>query len=372
VVPACFCKRASGLLPAKAAREGGPSGGRIRSLLKMRLFRALATAIAALTLALALPPTAVAVWADELLTDFPYRYPVAHFAFTSQRQALSMAYMDVRPERGNGRVIVLLHGKNFCGGTWDSTITALSAAGYRVIVPDQIGFCKSSKPEAYQFSFHQLASNTRALLAALGVEKSVLLGHSTGGMLAFRYALSYPEKTVALAVVNPIGLEDWKAKGVPMATVDELFDRELHVTADGIRRYEQATYYAGSWRPEFDRWVDMLASLYGGEGGRKFAWDQALTSDMIFSQPVVYEFARIAVPTLLLIGQKDITAIGKERAPPEVAGKLGNYPELGRQTQASIPGSVLVPFADLGHAPQIQDPERFNRELLGNLERLVK
>jgi pimeloyl-ACP methyl ester carboxylesterase len=90
-------------------------------------------------------------------------------------------------------------------------------------VPDQIGFCKSSKPQAYQFRFHQLASNTRALLASLGVEKSILLGHSTGGMLAFRYALTYPDQTAALAVVNPIGLEDWKAKGVPTATVDQLF-----------------------------------------------------------------------------------------------------------------------------------------------------
>jgi hypothetical protein len=60
----------------------------------------------------------------------------------------------------------------------------------------------------------------------------------------------------------------------------------------------------------------------------------------------VYELARIAVPTLLLIGQRDITAIGKERAPPEVARELGNYPELGRQAHARIPGSVLVAFAD--------------------------
>jgi pimeloyl-ACP methyl ester carboxylesterase len=338
----------------------------------MRPFRAHTIAAATLALALALLSRSPPARADELLADFPYPYPVAHYLFTSQRQALSMAYMDVAPEHSNGRVIVLLHGKNFCGATWEATIAALSAAGYRVIVPDQIGFCRSTKPQAYQFSFHQLASNTRALLASLGVERTILLGHSTGGMLAFRYALSYPEKTAALAVVNPIGLEDWKAKGVPMATIDELFARETQVTADAIRRYEQATYYAGGWRPEYDRWVEMLASLYAGEGGRKFAWDQALTSDVIFAQPVVYELARIAVPTLLLIGQKDITAIGKERAPPDIARRLGNYPELGREAKARIPGSVLVEFADLGHAPQIQDPERFHRELLANLERLAR
>ncbi len=320
-----------------------------------------------------LPPLLIpAASADEMLADFAYPYPVEHFAFTSQGQPLSMAYMDVKPDRSNGRAIVLLHGKNFCGATWEGSIPALLGQGYRVIVPDQIGFCKSSKPQAYQFSFHQLAANTNALLKSLGIGKAALLGHSTGGMIAIRYALMYPAETQALALVNPIGLEDWKAKGVPMATVDELFDRETKVTAEGIKRYEQATYYAGEWRPGFDRCVNMLASIYQGEGGRKFAWDQALTADMIFSQPVVYEFPRIAVPALLLIGQKDNTAMGKDRAPADVAAQIGHYPELGREAHANIRGSVLVEFEDLGHAPQIQDPDRFNRALTGNLDRLLK
>ena len=79
----------------------------------------------------------------------------------------------------------MLHGKNFCAATWETTIKALVDAGYRVVAPDQIGFCKSSKPLAYQFTFQQLAANTRALLKSLGVERTILIGHSTGGMLAF-------------------------------------------------------------------------------------------------------------------------------------------------------------------------------------------
>jgi len=85
----------------------------------------------------------------------------------------------------------------------------------RVIAPDQIGFCKSTKPERYQYSFQQLAQNTHALLEKLGVKKATLIGHSTGGMLAARYALMYPDETEQLVMINPIGLEDWKAKGVP-------------------------------------------------------------------------------------------------------------------------------------------------------------
>jgi pimeloyl-ACP methyl ester carboxylesterase len=309
--------------------------------------------------------------ADPMLADFDYPFEVKLFSFTSQKLPLTMAYLDVAPEgTPNGRTVVLLHGKNFCAATWDRTIRALSGAGYRVIAPDQIGFCKSSKPEHYQFSFQQLASNTRELLKSIGVENPIVIGHSTGGMLAFRYALMYPSETKALVAVNPIGLEDWKAKGVPIATVDQLYQGELKTTADSIRAYERNTYYAGEWKPGYDRWVNMLASMYAGKEGELFAWSQALTSDMIFCQPVVYEFGNIRVPTLLLIGEKDNTAIGKNRAPAEVAKRLGNYKELGPETARVIPGSVLITFPEFGHAPQIQDPERFNETLLKQLENL--
>lgn len=285
-----------------------------------------------------------------------------------------MAYMDVQPEAAAAeKTIVLLHGKNFCGATWEGTIKPLRKAGYRVVVPDQVGFCKSTKPQSYQFGLHQLAANTHDLLSSIGVKRSIILGHSMGGMLAMRYALMYgPQDVAGLVVVNPLGLEDWKAKGAPFATVDQLYARELKTSFETIKKYQQATYYAGSWKPEYDRWVRMLASMYQGESGRTVAWDQALTSDMIFAQPVVHELERIAVPTLLLIGQKDTTAIGKDRAPPEVAGQLGNYPDLGRAANKRIKGSALVEFDGLGHAPQIQDPERFNRALIENLGRLEK
>jgi pimeloyl-ACP methyl ester carboxylesterase len=71
-----------------------------------------------------------------------------------------------------------------------------------------------------------------------------------------------------------------------------------------------------------------------------------------------------------MIGEKDTTAIGKDRAPPEVAKSLGNYPELGRMAHQRIKDSVLVPFADLGHSPQVQDPARFNAVLLEHLGRV--
>ncbi len=98
-----------------------------------------------------------------------------------------------------------------------------------------------------------------------------------------------------------------------------------------------------------------------------FRWNQALSSDMVFNQPVVHEFPKIAVPTTLFIGQKDKTAIGKDLAPPDLAARLGDYPALGRRAAAAIPGATLVEFDDLGHSPQVEAPDRFNVALLDAL-----
>jgi len=317
---------------------------------------------------------AAAAGADEPaygpeLEGFDYAFPVQRFELESQRQKLHMSYLDVRPRESNGHTAVLLHGKNFCAGTWESTIRELTQAGYRVVAPDQIGFCKSSKPERYQYSFQQLAANTRALLDHLGVQRVTVLGHSTGGMLAVRYTLLHPQQVEQLVLVNPIGLEDWKALGVPWRSVDDWYARELKTTASSIRQYEQATYYAGQWRPEYERWVQMLAGMYRGPGKDIVAWSSALLYDMIFTQPVLYEFDRIQAPTLLMIGQKDNTAIGKDAAPPELKQKLGDYPRLGKEAARRIPRAKLVEFPELGHAPQIQDPVQFHQALLKGLLR---
>ena len=298
------------------------------------------------------------------LEGFDYPHEVRRFDFVSQGQRLSMAYMDVAPARPNGRAVVLLHGKNFCGATYESAISALTAAGYRTIAPDQIGFCKSSKPDGYQFSFLQLAANTHALLESLGVRKATILGHSMGGMLAARYALTYPQATERLVMVNPLGLEDWKAEGVPYATIDALHESELKTTFETVKAYQTKFYYAGEWKPAYDRWAEMNAGMYAGPGRDRIAWIGARASEMIYAQPVVYEFPRIAVPTTLMIGQADRTAPGANRAAPEIAKRLGDYPALGRRAAAAIPGAKLVEFPGLGHAPQIEDPADFEAALL--------
>jgi len=337
-----------------------------RPSLAMLATAALALFVASDTSAAA---TQVPTYGPEL-EGFDYPYPVQRFTFHSQRQDLQMAYMDVPAAAGkaNGRTVVLLHGKNYCSATWAPTIGVLANAGFRVIAIDQVGFCKSSKPAAYQFSFAQLARNTNDLLHSLHIDKATVMGHSTGGMLGIRYALTYPGQVEQLVLVDPIGLEDWRAKGVPPISVDQWYERELKTTDERIRNYEKATYFGGQWRDAYEPSVQMLAGMYRGPGRERVAWNSALLYDMILNQPVVYELNQLKVPTLLMIGDKDMTAIGKDAAPPAVQATLGRYPELARQAATTIPRATLVQFPDAGHAPQMQEPERFHEALLTHLK----
>lgn len=270
-----------------------------------------------------------------------------------------MAYMDMHPTNANGHTIVLLHGKNFCGAYWDQTATVLRDAGYRVIIPDQVGFGKSSKPAHYQFSFQQLAANTHDLLQSLNIKKSHILGHSMGGMLAARYALMFPNDTTSLILLNPIGLEDWKAKGVPYTSIDKSYQQELKQTPETIRAYQLENYYHGEWKPAYDRWVELLAEFIRSPDYSRMAWNQALTYEMIFTQPVCYEFGDLKMPVSLIIGQLDRTALGKNLAPDEVKKTLGDYPALGRKTAALIPKARLVELSGVGHLPHIEAFPRF-------------
>jgi pimeloyl-ACP methyl ester carboxylesterase len=161
--------------------------------------------------------------------------------------------MDVLPtQRPNGRTVVLLHGKNFSGAYWEPTIRVLVGEGFRVVVPDQIGFGKSTKPEAFQFTFQVLATTTRALLDSLHIDRATVVGHSMRGMLAIRFALMFPERVERLALVNPIGLEDWKTL-VPYRTIDENYAEELAATADTIRNYQRTSYSAGHWELAYEK-----------------------------------------------------------------------------------------------------------------------
>jgi pimeloyl-ACP methyl ester carboxylesterase len=304
---------------------------------------------------------------DINLENYEYPFPVSFLKLESQGEKLKMAYMDVKPENANGKTIVLLHGKNFNGAYWEQTAKALQSSGYRVIIPDQIGFGKSSKPAHFQYSFHLLASFTKKILDTLQISTATILGHSIGGMLATRFALMYPETVEKLVLEDPLGMEDYKLK-VPFQSVDKWYQSELKSTVKTLKEYQISSYYHGQWKDEYAKWLNLLAGWTLNPEYSKIAWNSALTYDMIYTQPVCYEFDKIKTPTLLIIGLLDRSAVGKNLASREDQKTLGNYPELGKLTKRKISNCQLLELDNTGHLPHIESFDRFVTPLLAFLK----
>ena len=289
-----------------------------------------------------------------------YPFPVKYLGLQIENEYVQMAYMDVRPSSPNGKSVILFHGKNFNGFYWKDVISFLSQSGYRVIVPDQVGWGKSSKPDIH-YSFYMLAKNNQVLLDSLGIKKVFVIGHSMGGMLATRFALMFPERVEKLVLENPIGLEDYR-KIVPYKSLEELYSKEMNATYESIKKYQQSYY--PSWKSDYEKYVAAQAEGLKDPDYKKIAWVNALTYEMIYEQPVCYEFERIKVPTLLIIGQSDRTVVGKDNLPKEKQGLYGDYPNLGKKTKSLIPNSRLIELTGIGHIPHVQNMELFQKHLM--------
>ncbi|QDE29551.1 alpha/beta hydrolase [Shewanella sp. H8] len=294
---------------------------------------------------------------NKELDGFDYPFDVKTFNFNSQDKDLKMRYMDVGDKRAE-KVIVLLHGKNFSGYYWDRVANDLLKRNYRVIIPDQIGFGKSSKPEAYQYSFGQLALNTKLLLDSLDIKKFDLVGHSMGGMLATTFTANYTNAVNKLILINPIGLEDY-GKYVQFKDVNFFYKNELAKTLDKARNYQKKNYYDGKWSSEYEKLLVPLKGMLAGDDWKIVAWNNALTYGPIFSENIVDRFSQINNETVLIIGTRDKTGPGRGWLKEGVTRQLGEYQKLGVNAHNLIKGSVLIELPGLGHMPQFEDYDAF-------------
>jgi len=314
------------------------------------------------------------------LEGYPYPWPVHFLPLTIEGQDLRMAYMDVPPapqavagatenatakEAQGERAVVLLHGKNFGGYYWAETARALAAAGYRVVIPDQIGWGKSSKPDI-RYSFQLLAANTLRLLDALGIRRAAVVGHSTGGMLAVRFALMYPERVTQLVLEDSIGMEDYRVN-IPPQTDETLYEAELANTDAAKIRAFYARYFAHP-RPEvYEPLAEVQIRVTRSGEYARWARASALAYQMIYQQPVRCEYGLLVPPTLAIVGEQDHTVPLGSYSAPEARARMGNFVDLGRAAAHDIPRGRLVVIAAAGHIPHIEQAEEFQRAMLAFL-----
>ena len=278
--------------------------------------------------------------------DIDYPHPVHVLRLTRFREDMLMAYMDVPPAgRANGNTVFLQHGMNFYSEAYAETIEALTQAGFRVLAVDRIGYGKSSKP-VIPYDFNFVAANMKALLDELGIEKIAAVGHSMGGMVVSRFAMLYPDVVTHVVMVNQIGLTDQR-QGRPWSDpwAEELTPPSYPSILRGHRRY-----FPNDWPPQHLRFVKrQYGQMLGGEWPR-LVMVRRLQRQMLYEDPVVYDWQHIGTKALVIGGEED--------------GLVDDFPSLARTVAAELPNSALLLYPDIGHAPHIEIPDRFHADLI--------
>jgi pimeloyl-ACP methyl ester carboxylesterase len=296
-------------------------------------------------------PTPTDIKPGSLTCDeCPYPYPSKYLGISVYGQDVRISYMDVAPTgTPNGRTVLVLHGNNFGGFYFKGIIDALTKEGFRVIVPDQIGYGRSSKPIA-PYNLNSQARNTYRILQHEKIERVSVVGHSMGGMLTARFATQFPKAVERLVIYNPIGLTDGRF-GRPMPTIDETYEQTLKTdyqsTRASLSRY--VAHNPKAWNDEFELYTRIRYSWTLSSEWPRLAMVQSLISQMLYNDVVVYDWPHIQVPTLAFGGAEDL-----------LLGPASAFQERMQFLAKSIPngnGRVhLIP--GLGHVPHLEAPDK--------------
>jgi pimeloyl-ACP methyl ester carboxylesterase len=265
----------------------------------------------------------------------------------------------------NGRVAVLLHGRNFPSSYWAPVIKTLADAGFRVVVPDQIGFGKSSK-QSGELHFDTLARNTVALLDRLQVSQFDIVAHSMGGMLAVRIARTYPDRVSHLVLTAPIGLEDYRLY-VPPVPTEKIIETEDKLTADGYRKQLETNYALKLPPDQVTPFIEQRFNIKGSADYPRWLHAFAASYQMIYREPVVHEIPLLSQPTLFVMGADDHNAPGRPNAPEALRPKMGHNAELAKSLSELMPNGRAEVIQNTGHLVFLEAPERYNELVLGFL-----
>jgi pimeloyl-ACP methyl ester carboxylesterase len=301
------------------------------------------------------------------LEGFAYPYPVHLLPLVNDGEQVRMAYMDVAAASPNGRTVVLLHGRNFPSSYWAPVIQTLTSAGYRVVVPDQIGFGKSSKPQG-ELHFDTLARNTIALLDHLGIAKADVVAHSLGGMLGVRIARAFPDRVSHLVLTAPIGLEDYRVY-VPPTPTEKIIESEDRLTPEGYRKQLETNYALKLPPDQVTPFIDSRFNIKGSAEYPRWLRAFAASAQMIYREPVAHEIALITQPALFVMGADDHNAPGKASAPDALRAKMGQNAELAKSLAAKMPNARAEIIANTGHLVFLEARDRYDELVLGFLSK---
>ncbi|HET7239869.1 MAG TPA: alpha/beta hydrolase [Gemmatimonadales bacterium] len=238
-----------------------------------------------------------------------------------------------------GPAVVLLHGYSDSWFSW-SRVLPLIPSRYHVIALDQRGHGDSDKPED-GYAMHDFAGDVLALMDTLHFERATIVGHSMGSFVAQRIAVTAPSRVERLVLVGSApafrrmsGVDDFAAA---------VYALEDPVSQQFAREFQVSTIY----QPIPAEFLDTAVATSLRLPAR--VWHGIMTG--MLDAPVIPELAGLGVPTLILSGDRDAVF-----APAAQQALIAQLPKA----RSSI-------YAETGHAPHWERPERFAGDLVGFL-----
>jgi pimeloyl-ACP methyl ester carboxylesterase len=247
---------------------------------------------------------------------------------------------NYRVDGERGPWVALIHGLGNRKEAWRFQVPAL-ARHFRVLSFDLYGHGASIDPP-HSPSLSLFARQLAQLLDDLRIDPVAVAGFSLGGMIARRFAMDYPRKLWALAILNSAYKRDAAARAAVQQRVDQARQEGPQATAEAaLARWFTEDYRAHNPEimDEVRGWIlanrkDVYAGIY-----------QVLVDGV---DELAAPRRPIAAPTLVMTGEED----------------SGNSPDMSRHIAAEIKDSELVILPGLRHMAKIEAPEVFNKHLL--------
>ncbi len=269
---------------------------------------------------------------------------------TVRANGLDFAYLS----KGSGPLVLLLHGFPDTAHTWDPTISAVAAAGYRAVAPCMRGYHPTSIPADGKYDTDTLGQDALALIEALGERRAIVVGHDWGASAAYAAAALGPERVrmlVTLGIPHPRSIK-------PTPKVLWTLRHFLHLR----RKNAGATLRAnnGALVDEYwHRWSPAWKSVPASETAQvKAAFAQPGCAEAAagyyaaFTPRMPESFrSNVKVPSVAFAGEHDNVS-----------------PRLFEKARLCFDASYEVVIVPGGHFMHREHPEPFNRELVRTLQ----
>ena len=240
---------------------------------------------------------------------------------------------------GSGHPLVLIHGSTLDTRMWDNQFEPF-AQHYTVVRYDVRGFGKSALPTGESYA---RPDDLKGLLDYLDIAHASVLGLSMGGGIAIEFALTYPQATDALILV------DATLGGWPSSPEYAAFQNTVRVRAReaGVQAARDAWLSGPFFTPALEnpavapRLVQIISDYAGGHWVHPYPIRELVP-------PAIQRLDTIRVPTLIIIGERDIP----------------DFQAIADRLQQRIPNARKVVMPGVGHMANMEDSERFNAIVL--------